>query len=159
MSPAPRQYKGQYGGSRRIAGQRLDIDLMNTLVRYLLIGFACLCVALGVIGIFVPGLPTTVFILMAGWAAARSSPRFLGWLERHRLFGPMLRNWRETRSVSRKAKWCAALTMSLSAVILFIVQPFPWLAEGVTLFMVTVLIWLWRRPEPAESIAAPQQQG
>lgn len=133
-------------------------EVMKTLVRYLLMAFAGLCVALGVIGIFVPGLPTTVFILMAGWAAARSSPRFLAWLENHRLFGPMLRNWRETRSVSRKAKWCAAITMTISAVILFIVQPFPWLAEGVTLFMAIVLIWLWRRPEPTAPTPTAQRQ-
>ncbi|RYF53967.1 MAG: DUF454 family protein, partial [Comamonadaceae bacterium] len=44
-------------------------------VRWLLLAFAALCLVMGVIGIFVPGLPTTVFILMAGWAAARSSPR------------------------------------------------------------------------------------
>lgn len=133
-------------------------DIMKTLVRYLLMAFAGLCVALGVIGIFVPGLPTTVFILMAGWAAARSSPRFLGWLESHRLFGPMLRNWRETRSVSRKAKWCAATTMTISAVILFMLQPFPWLAESVTLFMAIVLVWLWRRPEPAQPMTTAQRQ-
>ncbi len=58
-----------------------------------------LCLALGVIGIFVPGLPTTVFILMAGWAAARSSPRFHNWLEGHPLFGPMLRDWRKHGAV------------------------------------------------------------
>lgn len=123
---------------------------MKLLVRYLLMAFASLCVAMGVIGIFVPGLPTTVFILMAGWAAAKSSPRFLAWLENHLIFGPMLRHWRETGSVSRQAKWCAAITMTFSAVILFWLAPLPWLAEGVTLLMAAVLIWLWRRPEPGE---------
>jgi uncharacterized membrane protein YbaN (DUF454 family) len=73
-------------------------------LRYLLLVFAALCVALGIIGIFVPGLPTTVFILIAGWAAARSSPRFAAWLENHETFGPMIRDWRERGAVSRRAK-------------------------------------------------------
>lgn len=63
------------------------------LVRWLLTAFALLCLVLGVVGVFVPGLPTTVFILMAAWAAARSSPRLYRWLWFHPLFGPMLRNW------------------------------------------------------------------
>ena len=50
------------------------------LVRWALLAFAILCLVLGVIGVFVPGLPTTVFILMAAWAAARSSPRLHEWL-------------------------------------------------------------------------------
>lgn len=113
--------------------------------------FAACCLALGIVGIFVPGLPTTVFVLMAAWAAARSSPRFLAWLEGHRVFGPTLRNWRAGRYVSRRAKISAALTMALSAVLLFWTAPRPWLAEGVTLFMACVLVWLWRRPEPPAS--------
>ncbi|MDM4771083.1 YbaN family protein [Solimonas sp. SE-A11] len=117
-------------------------------LRYLLMAFAALCVALGVIGIFVPGLPTTVFILMAGWAAARSSPRFSAWLESHRLFGPMLKNWRETRSVSRRAKWSATVMMAFCAVILFLTTSKPWLAEAITAVMALVLAWLWHRPEP-----------
>lgn len=117
-------------------------------LRWLLIAFAALCVALGVIGIFVPGLPTTVFILMAGWAAARSSPRFSAWLERHRLFGPMLRNWREGGRVSRRAKWSATILMTLCAVILFVTASKVWIAEAVSLLMLGVLLWLWRRPEP-----------
>ena len=117
-------------------------------LRYLLMVFAGLCVALGVIGIFVPGLPTTVFILMAGWAAARSSPRFSAWLESHRLFGPMLKNWRETRSVSRRAKWSATVMMAFCALILFVTTKKPWLAETVTAVMALVLAWLWHRPEP-----------
>ncbi len=117
-------------------------------LRYLLMFFAGLCVALGVIGIFVPGLPTTVFILMAGWAAARSSPRFSAWLESHRLFGPMLKNWRETRSVSRRAKWSATVMMAFCALMLFLTTKKPWLAETITAVMGLVLAWLWHRPEP-----------
>lgn len=117
-------------------------------LRYLLLAFAGVCVALGVIGIFVPGLPTTVFILMAGWAAARSSPRFSAWLESHRVFGPMLKNWRETRSVSRRAKWSATAMMTLCAVILFLTAHKPWVAEAITGVMALVLTWLWHRPEP-----------
>jgi uncharacterized membrane protein YbaN (DUF454 family) len=117
-------------------------------VRYLLLAFAGLCLLLGFIGIFVPGLPTTVFILMAGWAAARSSPRFSAWLESHRIFGPMLRDWRETRAVSRRAKISASIMMTICAVILFMTSSHLWLAEAVTAVMAIVLMWLWRRPEP-----------
>lgn len=117
-------------------------------LRILLLVFAVLCLLLGIIGIVVPGLPTTVFILMAGWAAARSSPRFNAWLEHHRLFGPMLRNWRAGGYVSRRAKWSATVMMAVCAVILFLTTPVPWLAEGVTAFLALLLTWLWHRPEP-----------
>jgi hypothetical protein len=117
-------------------------------LRYLLLAFAWLCVALGIIGIFVPGLPTTVFILIAGWAASRSSPRFSAWLEDHRIFGPTLRDWRETGSVSRRAKLSATVMMVICAIILFLITSRPWLAEAITALMAVVLMWLWRRPEP-----------
>jgi uncharacterized membrane protein YbaN (DUF454 family) len=117
-------------------------------LRWLLIGFAGLCVGIGVVGIFVPGLPTTVFLLMASWAAARSSPRFSRWLEEHRLFGPTLRSWRETRSVSRRAKWSATVMMALCATLLFVTADRLWLAGAVTAVMAVVLVWLWYRPEP-----------
>lgn len=117
-------------------------------MRWLLRGFAVLCLALGIAGVFLPGLPTTVFILMASWAAARSSPRIHAWLHRHRLFGPMLRNWEAGGYVSRRAKHSAAITMAISAVILWwLTQPW-WVPALATSCMVTVLLWLWRRPEP-----------
>lgn len=116
--------------------------------RLLLLAFAGVCIGLGVVGVFVPGLPTTVFILIAGWAAARSSPRLSAWLESHPLFGAMLRNWREGGYVSRGAKWTATITMALCAVIVFLSASRPWLAEAVTVLMAGVAAWLWSRPEP-----------
>ena len=117
-------------------------------VRALLQLFALLCLGLGILGVIVPGLPTTVFILMAAWAAARSSPRLYRWLWNHRLFGPLLRNWAQGRCVSRRAKWSAALVMSLSTAILWLAPTPRWAAILATLCMACVLAWLWRRPEP-----------
>ncbi|WP_129643987.1 YbaN family protein [Peristeroidobacter agariperforans] len=121
---------------------------LPTVVRYLLLVFAVVCLAIGVIALFIPGLPTTVFILIAGWAAARSSPRFHDWLVNHRHFGPMLRDWRAHGAVSRRAKIMATVMMSGSAVIFFMVSPRRWVAELLTAVMALVLMWLWLRPEP-----------
>lgn len=70
-----------------------------------------LCVALGIIGIFVPGLPTTEFILAASYLFARSSPRLEAWLEANRWLGPALRRFRENRGMPRKAKALSLLSM------------------------------------------------
>lgn len=118
------------------------------LVRSLLRVLAVLSLCTGIAGIFIPGLPTTVFILIAGWAAARSSPRMHAWLWRHPLFGPMLLNWSQGGAVSRKAKYSATAMMALCAAVLWI-APVPlwarWLACSC---MAAVLTWLWLRPEP-----------
>lgn len=117
-------------------------------MRWLLLAFAVLCLVMGVIGVVVPGLPTTVFILMAAWAAARSSPRLHGWLMRHRLFGPMIVNWQNGGFVSRRAKWSATLAMSFCAVILWFTAHSMWGAWLGIGSMTCVLVWLWLRPEP-----------
>lgn len=122
-------------------------------LRWLLKVFAVLCLILGVVGVFVPGLPTTVFILMAAWGAARSSPALYRWLWHHRLFGPMLRNWANGGCVSRRAKWSATLMMALSSIILSLTQAPLWAVVLASICMVCVLAWLWRRPEPARHSA------
>lgn len=118
------------------------------LVRWLFASFAVLCLALGVIGIFVPGMPTTVFILMAAWSAARGSPRLHGWLLRHRLFGPMVRDWQNGHTVSRRAKKSASLAMAACAVILLATSRNVYLCSLALACMDGVLAWLWCRPEP-----------
>lgn len=119
-------------------------------VRWLLHTFAVLCLTLGVIGIFVPGLPTTVFILIAAWAAARSSPRLHEWLWYHRLFGPMLRDWARGGWVSRRAKWNATFVMALCAGAMFLTVPKLWIPIVASTNMAVVLTWLWYRPEPPQ---------
>lgn len=117
-------------------------------VRWLLVGLAALFLVLGLIGVVVPGMPTTVFILLSAWAAARSSPRLHGWLMRHPLFGPMLRDWQQGGRVSRKAKRSATLMMCLCALALPLTSAPAWTAGLALVCMAAVLLWLWRRPEP-----------
>ncbi|WP_182345331.1 YbaN family protein [Comamonas koreensis] len=122
--------------------------IRSPVLRWLLLLAAVACLAMGIVGIFVPGLPTTVFVLMAGACAARSSSRLHAWLWHHRLFGGMLRNWAAGGFVSRKAKWSASITMALCAVIMLLV-PAPGWAKLLSIgCMACVLAWLWCRPEP-----------
>ena len=110
---------------------------------------AYVSLALGVIGIFVPGLPTTPFVLLSASAAARGSRRLHAWLLAHRQFGPMIRDWQATGAVSRRAKRAATAMMALSAAVMFATAPKLWMAATGTAIMGVVAIWLWRRPEPA----------
>lgn len=70
-----------------------------------------LSVALGIIGVFVPGLPTTVFVIAASYLFARSSPSLEGWLERNRWLGPSLHRFRQTRGMPRQCKVFALMSM------------------------------------------------
>ncbi len=124
---------------------------MPAIIRGVLAVFAVLCLALGIAGVFIPGLPTTVFILLAGWAAARSSPRLSAWLLSHRLFGPMLRNWQRGGYVSRRAKYSAAAMMTVCGLLLVSTASRPWLVGAVCALMAVIMIWLWHRPEPPAS--------
>lgn len=117
--------------------------------RWLLLALAVLCVVLGVIGLFLPLLPTVPFLLLAAWAAARSSPRLEQWLYGHPRFGGPLRDWREGGVVPRRAKWLATGMMAASGVILLVVLPQRWAALAAIGCMACVALWLWRRPERA----------
>ncbi len=72
---------------------------MNRIIRTLLIVCGTLCVGLAVVGIFVPILPTTPFLLLAAVCYARSSQRFLAWLLTNRWFGSYIKNYREGRGI------------------------------------------------------------
>ncbi|WP_299380594.1 YbaN family protein [uncultured Kiloniella sp.] len=82
--------------------------------RICLIGLGWICVVLGLIGIVLPLLPTTPFLLVALWAFSHSSERFHNWLYQHHLFGPMVRDWDCYRVIPLKAKALAITMMSAS---------------------------------------------
>lgn len=73
-------------------------------MRIFLILCGCLAVVLGILGIFLPLLPTTPFLLLAAACFFRSSPRLYNWLISHKRMGPYIRNFREHRAIPLKAK-------------------------------------------------------
>jgi len=103
---------------------------------------------LGLVGIFMPGLPTVPFVLLAAFAAARGSQRLHRRLQAHAQFGPMIRDWDAYGAVSRRAKVLAVAMMGACAALLFLTAPRLWMATTGTGVMVIVGAWLWSRPEP-----------
>ena len=75
------------------------------------LGFAFL--ALAMLGILLPLLPTTPFLLLAAWFFARSSPKWHRWLMASRVFGPLIRNWEDRRCISCRTKVVALTSMIL----------------------------------------------
>ncbi len=78
--------------------------IRSPLLRYLLIGAGCVFLGLGLLGIPLPVLPTTPFLLLAAFCFARSSPRLLRWLMNNRLFGRYFRNYCEKKGVPVRVK-------------------------------------------------------
>lgn len=110
---------------------------------------------LGVIGLFLPVMPTTVFILIAAFAASRGSEKLHRALMGHRHFGPVIRDWQTHGAVPRRAKWLASWTMLASAVftvgvMLAFAGHHWWMSAIPVLCMSAVVIWLWQRPEPPQ---------
>lgn len=119
--------------------------------RWLWWGAAYVALGLGIAGVVLPLLPTTPFVLLAAFCAARGSDTLHRKLIEHRIFGPMIRDWQATGAVSRKAKYLAIGSMAVCAVVLFLVTPMWWTAALGTAVMATVATWLWFRPEPEVS--------
>ena len=118
------------------------------ILRYFLIFLSWLLVLLGFVGVFVPILPTTPFLLLAAYLYSKSSPRFYNWLMNHRLFGPPLRRWKEHGAVSRKAKILAisCIVLTFTPTILFVV-PLLSVKIGLGILGVSVAMFLATRPE------------
>ena len=119
----------------------------SPLVRALLIGSGWVCMALGVVGLFLPILPTTPFLLVAAACFSRSSRKFYERLMGNALFGSYIRSWRVDRVIPLKAKLMATLVMVLTlggSVVFFI--PLMAIKVIVGLIGATVLVYIWRFP-------------
>ena len=79
-------------------------------ITWLIVGFVAL--ALGAIGIVLPLLPTTPFILVAAFAFAQSSEKLHQWLLDHNVFGPLIENWQRHGAISRRAKVASVVSMA-----------------------------------------------
>jgi len=120
-------------------------------IAWLLLG--CICVGIGTIGVFVPLLPTTSFMLVAAFAFARSSPKLHNWLITHKVFGPLITDWQSHRAISSKAKFTSVLSMVAVVGISAIFQVPNWLLVTQILVLSCVAAFLLSRPKPPKAMS------
>jgi len=118
---------------------------------FLLMGHASM--AVGFVGIFVPLLPTTPFVLLAAMCYSRGSDRFHTWLHDHPRFGPMIHSWREHRAIGLRSKIVATLMVGASITWSAIKLDAPWNVVAL-LIGAAVITFLLSRPT-----AGAQDQG
>jgi uncharacterized membrane protein YbaN (DUF454 family) len=113
--------------------------------RWFWLGAGATALALGVVGIFLPLLPTTPFVLLSALCFTRGSPRCEAWLLGHPRLGPIVRDWRATRAVPWRAKVTAWVMMALGSAWAYGVLPAPWRWLP-ALVCVAVAVWMARLP-------------
>ena len=111
---------------------------------YLVSGLTC--VALGIVGAVLPIMPTVPFLLLATFCFARSNPAWEQRLLAHPTYGPPLRQWREHRAISRRAKVSAIIAMAIGTAVTWFTIGWPWVLISLAILLVSG-IWIWTRAE------------
>ena len=110
------------------------------------LGLGFLSLGMAYIGVVVPGIPFSIFLVFAAYCFAKSSPRMHAWIYNHKYFGPFLTNWTQKRVFPQKMKYAMVAVMSSSAAFLYFstgnIKATLWSAG----FMALVAIWAWRYP-------------
>lgn len=116
-------------------------------VRLFFLALGTVFFVIGLVGVVMPVLPTTPFMLLAAGCYARASARFYNWLMNHPAFGPTLVEWRRHRAIPYRTKlWAIALmSLTLASSIVFFVEPL-WAKAALALLGVGLAVWLYRVP-------------
>ena len=126
-------------GSKRAAALRFA---------YLMAGFVLL--GLGIIGAFLPLMPTTIFVILAAGCFARSSERIESWLLNHKRFGPTIKAWRAEGAIPRRGKVLAVIGMVVGYVLFLIGARPDWILALFVLAVFGGCAWfVLSRPEPS----------
>jgi uncharacterized membrane protein YbaN (DUF454 family) len=118
--------------------------------KYLWMGLGFLSLGMAYVGIIVPGIPFSIFLVFAAYCFAKSSQKWHDWLYNHKYFGPFLTNWTQKKVFPTWAKYMMILVMSSSLAFLWFgtgnINAVAW-SGG---FMALVAVWAWRYPGSVE---------
>lgn len=115
--------------------------------RWLMIALGWLALMLGLIGVFVPLLPTTPFVLLAAFFFSKGSERLHRWLIQHRRFGRLVRDWEREQVIPPVGKYASTLLMVPSVGLVVLTRDLPIvLAGGMVVTVLAVLWFIWSRP-------------
>ncbi|WP_445399081.1 YbaN family protein [Zobellella sp. An-6] len=119
-----------------------------------------LSLGLGVLGAFLPVLPTTPFVLLSAFLFGKSSPRVHAWLVNHPWFGGMIHDWQAHRGLRAHVRRRALLLMTLSFSFSIYIVPLWWVKAGLVLTFLALLVWFLRLPlvpdQPAVAMKQPR---
>jgi hypothetical protein len=133
------------------AAREDGVIVANPLLRVAFQGLGWIAVGLGAIGVVLPGWPTTVWLLVAAFFFARSSPRFYRWLLNHRVFGPVVRDVRSGRGLPVGTKVFAVSMITLfagSSSIWLLTR--SWVGGVVAAVGLIGIVWVLRQPTKRE---------
>ncbi|ROO29803.1 hypothetical protein SAJA_05945 [Salinisphaera japonica YTM-1] len=122
----------------------------NRGLRWLYRAVAGFFIALAAIGVVLPVLPTTPFLIIAAWAAGKASPALRAKLRSHPTYGPPLRRWQDHGAINRRAKILALSLMTASWGLVWLTVDKLWLIGLVGAILVTVGVFIATRPEQTD---------
>lgn len=121
-------------------------ELYQKIIKYGVLTLGWLFLFLGIIGIFLPLLPTTPFLLLTGVCFNYASPKFHSWLLNHRWFGPPILAWQKNKSIQTRYKVIATVTLMASGVMVFSKETIPIAGKiAFTMLALALLLYLWTR--------------
>lgn len=122
------------------------------ITRYLLLTAGWLSFVCGIIGLFLPVVPTAPFLILSAICFSKSSERLHRWMRNHSRIGPIIRDWEDSRVIRFRAKVVATVMLSFSFFYPFILENVPLAVKIVVPIVLTiVLIFIWSCPGEAAS--------
>lgn len=122
----------------------------SRVVKGLLVVAGTVCVGLGILGILLPVVPTTPFLLLAATCYANSSERFYVWLLTNRFFGQYIRDWRENKGLTIATKVWVIFVLAATMGVSVYFAPLVPVRVGLGVIGLGVSIYIWRLPTKAE---------
>jgi uncharacterized protein len=113
------------------------------------IGLGLFFVGCAYIGVLLPGVPTTFFVILAAWAFSKSSEKFNKWLHEHKLFGKYLTNWETKKVYPTRGRYAMVGVMCISLISMFFTLPLRIVGYAGFTFLL-ICIWAFRYPGSVE---------